>query len=918
MRQRRALLHRGFCSLNRCGSNLGIQDIGRSIQAELHLEVFLIVFLISDGYHIYQASSQYLNRLVIFWSPYFYLRGGKILLSMAAEEVKQVPATNPFVTASSSSEWYEHLKREGSCLRLLYLLAKKRELIHQLGPEGITVLHKGVEHGCVRLVKFILVDMFDDKGVCTCKLHGPDYSRLTRDQLLRKTNEYGSTAVNIAVVSGSPKMVLLLNWAIDKNRQELRKLRKKEVSQTGGDAQGNRRVRTKFTRRKECEVEGEDLQRLFEVYVNQESIPSTSTGPCLPDAAEEILESVSVTESNLAVPDVKDHTIDKIYKTDSEESINIPEVYNLVEEILFNEDWGNDQETVDLLIDRCQKHVSFEFVPVPHVFLHFLLCTYWQWNSQLREKIVKRIVVACKESDDDKGGRGSRVVALFNMLDPRGRTILHAALQPLHAALQLGWSVIDRIMDDTLPASRRRECWNARDGAGRTILHLACIYDISKYLIGRESAWEMLDMNVDKMFPLRPEELDALKIWCFPRYIGEFKTWWLQLERPMHLAVLFNSTNMLSKLLPFKTDFPYKELDRGWGPLQVAAFFGRIEFLEHFLKRQTQYNSISDEGLGKVLILYMRPAIHIAAQCGQVEAIRSILKYPIYDPMIQYKPYGTALHLLLQRKSFKKDLENFHMTALFHVLPNNYRYKRIESDFNKLQDDNKKVRPFSANEINCINLLLQGGIDIWTPNHWTAELPTPGRTANDEAQKWWYEKVIKEVVTLKTSISGAANATSVVAALVATASFIGPLQPPLGLSGDGGYVDTSRSSVQVYLVFNSLSFFFSIGSILMAVLPAIPMPKESLYDELLRSQRCLKGAALMLLVSIMCILVSFSSANMAVVSSRWRDKGLVVVCIVVGGSVCIVVLGIYIIRLLRMLFHKNVRFRRWFAKHMYF
>jgi hypothetical protein len=79
------------------------------------------------------------------------------------------------------------LKRRGSCLRLLYLLAKKRELIHQLGKKGITVLHKGVEHGCVRLVKFILVDMFDDEGVRTCKVHGPDDSRLTRDQLLRKT-----------------------------------------------------------------------------------------------------------------------------------------------------------------------------------------------------------------------------------------------------------------------------------------------------------------------------------------------------------------------------------------------------------------------------------------------------------------------------------------------------------------------------------------------------------------------------------------------------------------------------------------------------------------------------------------------------------------------------------------------------------
>jgi hypothetical protein len=388
--------------------------------------------------------------------------------------------------------------------------------------------------------------------------------------------------VNIAVVSGSPKMVLLLNWAIDKN-EEL-ELIKKKLSQTGGDSQGNRRIRTKFTRRKECEVEGEDLQRLFEVYVNQESIPSTSTGLCLPDAAEEILESVSVTESNLAVPDVKDHTIDKIYETDSEESINIPEVYNLVEEIVFNEDWGNDQETVDKCIDICQKDVDFGFVPVPHVFLHFLFSSSsWKRDFPLRLEIVKRILVACKERDEEEGGSGSRVVALFNMLDPRGRTFLHAA------ALERGMSdgALRKTMDDTLrgmPASRLRECWNARDGAGRTFLHLACIHDVGSFILFK--ARDMVDVNVDKLSPLRPKELDALKTWCFPQYRGN--QGWLFESIPMSLAVLFNSTSMLSKLLPFKSDFPYKELSKGamgnCRPLQVAAFLGRTEFLEHILK----------------------------------------------------------------------------------------------------------------------------------------------------------------------------------------------------------------------------------------------------------------------------------------------------------------------------------------------
>ena len=178
--------------------------------------------------------------------------------------------------------------------------------------------------------------------------------------------------------------------------------------------------------------------------------------------------------------------------------------------------------------------------------------------------------------------------------------------------------------------------------------------------------------------------------------------------------------------------------------------------------------------------------------------------------------------------------------------------------------------------------------------------------------------MVNEVVTLKTSVSYAANATSVVAALVATTSFIGPLQPPLGYGDSSGYVQMDQSLVRVYLLCNSLSFYFSIASILMGVLPAIPMPKESFYDELLRSQRCLKGAALMLLVSIICLLISFSSTSLVVVSNKWQERRLVVSCVICGGMVCVIVLVIYIICLLHMLFHSSNWFRRKFAEHMYF
>jgi hypothetical protein len=484
---------------------------------------------------------------------------------MEAELVEQVPATDPFVPASSSSEWYENLKRCGSCLRLYELLEKERELIHQLGPEGITVLHKGVEHGCVKLVKFILVDMFDGPGNCTCSGCAEKPS-LTREGLVRKTSEYGSTAVNVAVVSGSPKMVMLLKWAIVTFSPKEKPVGSPERDVLDRDFD---EMRSSLRRRKKDSTEAK------------------------------VADSANDPGMDLEVPDVKDDAIDNVYETGSSNTRTdlsdsykmIPEVYTLLEGIL-KEEWGTDQEMVNLLIDRCQKDVDFGFVPVSHVFLHFLFCIYdWGGEFQLRLEIVKRILVACKERDEEEGGSGSRVVALFNMLDPRGRTFLHAAA--LHYSIYDGalGEIIDdtlgEIIDDTLRgmyASRLRECWNARDGAGRTILHIACIHDGGSGF--GASVWEMLDMNVDKLSPLCHKELEALKMWCFPQYRAAYAG---SLERrPMNLAVLFNSTCMRSTLLPFKSDFSYKELLNnvlGIGrPLQVAAFLGRTEFLEYILK----------------------------------------------------------------------------------------------------------------------------------------------------------------------------------------------------------------------------------------------------------------------------------------------------------------------------------------------
>lgn len=344
----------------------------------------------------------------------------------------------------------------------------------------------------------------------------------------------------------------------------------------------------------------------------------------------------------------------------------------------------------------------------------------------------------------------------------------------------------------------------------------------------------------------------------------------------------------------------------------------------------TELKCIKDHGFGNDHH-WNSSAIHRAAVTGRSETVQMILRYPIYDPICQNR-YGTALHALVGmdvRSSENSDrfsnlngynqLRMVKELALHNALPSSPAFKRIQKDFHLLDVVGNVPRMFTDDEKTCINLLIQGGIDVWTTHQYVnGRFPTVSAKGNNEARAWWGEKVVKEVEIKKASITTAANATAVIGALVATTSFIGPLQPPSSYGVEGDYIHMSRKAIQVYLVCNNFSFFFSIASILMAVLPAIPMSKESLYDEMLRSERCLKTSVAFLLVSIMCIIASFSSASIAVVYPEWHSRKFAILSIALGVVLCLFVLVIHIIRLLRMVFHKSNWLRRRFARHMYF
>ncbi len=213
----------------------------------------------------------------------------------------------------------------------------------------------------------------------------------------------------------------------------------------------------------------------------------------------------------------------------------------------------------------------------------------------------------------------------------------------------------------------------------------------------------------------------------------------------------------------------------------------------------------------------------------------------------------------------------------------------------------------------CINLLLQAGANIWAKDK-EEKWADPGPWAKPEMRLWWYERVAKETENIRKQLNAAGTGIAVVAALVATGSFVGPLQPPLGyvsmLSGpttiDLGIQDT-QLMIKVFVVSNSLSFYLAIASIMLAIVPSLPIPQDGLLfgvrEELQRIRKTISIALIMLLTSIISVLISFATSSLAVVHQQ--HKALTLYTTLAGGVVCIIVIFSFSLRLRRLIFTKN-------------
>ena len=258
-----------------------------------------------------------------------------------------------------------------------------------------------------------------------------------------------------------------------------------------------------------------------------------------------------------------------------------------------------------------------------------------------------------------------------------------------------------------------------------------------------------------------------------------------------------------------------------------------------------------------------------------------------FGPCRIFTMVGTAVSLV--------DIDNYHMSQSISMLQ--------EDDIDTSITIMRKV--YSGKK-RCMTMLLEVGLDIWQKDE-NGDLPEPRWGATDGDHLWWHDRIRVQVIEAKRNLNAAGNALSVVAGLIATASYAGPLQPPLGFETSDSAVQVHNNlAVRVFVVSNSASFLLAILALMLSLMPSLPVSHESLFDEWRHSRGAVSTALMTLLLSVLSILIAFAAASCAGMPDyKSLRHSYAFYPALIGGVLCIIVIVLCFIRVLRLIKPEN-------------
>jgi ankyrin repeat protein len=296
--------------------------------------------------------------------------------------------------------------------------------------------------------------------------------------------------------------------------------------------------------------------------------------------------------------------------------------------------------------------------------------------------------------------------------------------------------------------------------------------------------------------------------------------------------------------------------------------------------------------------------LHYSAQGGREAVVIKLLEDPKVNVNIQDKDGCTPLHYSAQRgreavviKLLEAPNVNVNVVTRQHE---NALHLAV------LEDNVSMVKILATNQQLRVT---QENLDGETPFQIAFEMKKPNSKS--------IERLLSEHPSVKNYVDvlyrdrqvyvDAANAILVGAALIATLTFACWLQPPLGYStfygetytnvypapptSNPSYVDMEHHKVlEVFWVFNSLAFYFSIATLLWGAQTVLPMRSIFIKRAVVKVQRNLLVTAFLLNVSVPFVLIAFALAGYVVLPPIKKFSANIISTSALGGFVCVVAL----------------------------
>jgi ankyrin repeat protein len=361
---------------------------------------------------------------------------------------------------------------------------------------------------------------------------------------------------------------------------------------------------------------------------------------------------------------------------------------------------------------------------------------------------------------------------------------------------------------------------------------------------------------------------------------------------PLHLAVMAGSMTIVGLLLEWEGINIDAVDNAGRTPLQYSVQNGHTEVMKLLLKKGKPLATFDYATLDyNRKCGFFEDLLRLATKSGHVETVKELLERPKLDVNAQ---------------------DNEKMTPLLYAI------KARNVDMVKVLCQKDKFDRLRATEENSF-----GAAPL--------QIVVEDKNRTEHRNLKVIEKVLLERPEVKDFVDrlyrdrqvfvDAANALLVGAALIASVTFAGWLQPPLGYTP---YYDFSQPfpappgayesyaaikqnpKVKAFWVFNSLSFFFAIATVLAGADAAMPSLDDAFIARVVKSmRRSLIVASILLVMSVVCVLGAFASGGFAVLPPVLKYDTSMIITVCVGGTVCMIILAKFLWKLAKAIRKKQ-------------